>query len=163
MSTPVEPDVTALARRWRLEVNTGTTAAPEWALCPGVTEFQPAAEPNIEDSSDYDSDGWAGNTKTGQSWELSATINRKVTEAAKTYNPVHEALRLASFAYGAASYVHVRYMDRSGLPEAYEGRALVTWAPSGGEYTALDQVEVTLTGDGPLNPIENPLAVGGGA
>ncbi|MER7726388.1 hypothetical protein [Streptomyces sp. NPDC096323] len=162
MSTPV-PDITALARRWRLEVNTGTSATPVWALCPGVTEFQPAAEPNIEDSSDYEGEGWAGNTKTGQSWELSATINRKVQETAKVYNPVHEALRLASFAYGSASYVHVRYMDRSGLPEAYEGRALVTWAPSGGEATALDQVEVTLTGDGPLLPIENPLAVGGGA
>ncbi|MFD3790776.1 phage tail tube protein [Streptomyces cyaneofuscatus] len=158
MSTPVEPDVVALARRWRIEVNTGTTAVPDWKLCPGVTSFQPAAEPNIEDSSDYDSDGWAGNTKTGQAWELSLTINRKVKETAKTYNAVHEALRMASFAYGGASQVHVRYMDRRGLPEAYEGRALVTWAPSGGEYTALDQVEVTLTGDGPLLPIENPLA-----
>lgn len=158
MSTPVEPDVVALARRWRIEANIGTADIPDWVLCPGVTAFQPAAEPNIEDSSDYDSDGWAGNTKTGQSWEVSLTINRKVKETAKTYNAVHEALRLASFAYGAASRVHVRYMDRSGLPEAYEGHALVTWAPSGGEYTALDQVEVTLTGDGPLLPIDNPLA-----
>jgi hypothetical protein len=163
MSTPVDPAVTALARRWRLEVNVGTGSTPDWKVCPGVTAFTPAAEPNIEDSSDYDSDGWAGNTKTGQSWELSTTINRKIVDTAKTYNAVHEALRLASFAYGSASLVHVRYMDRNGLPEAYEGHALVTWAPSGGEYTALDQVEVTLTGDGPLKPIENPLATDGGA
>ncbi|MEU4178202.1 hypothetical protein [Streptomyces sp. NPDC026589] len=159
MSTPVEPDVVALARRWRIEVNVGSAAVPDWKVCPGITSFQPAAEPNIEDSSDYDSDGWAGNTKTGQSWELSLTINRRITETAKTYNPVHEELRLASYAYGEASRVHVRYMDRRGLPEAYEGRALVTWAPSGGEYTALDQVEVTLTGDGPLLPIDNPVVV----
>ncbi|MFE1332086.1 phage tail tube protein [Streptomyces microflavus] len=159
MSTPVEPDVVALARRWRIEANLATGDTPDWKLCPGVTAFQPAAEPNIEDSSDYDSDGWAGNTKTGQSWEVSLTINRKVKETAKTYNAVHEALRLASFAYGEASRVHIRYMDRRGLPEAYEGYALVTWAPSGGEATALDQVEVTLTGDGPLLPIANPVVV----
>ncbi|WP_326678509.1 phage tail tube protein [Streptomyces sp. NBC_01237] len=157
MSTPVEPDVVALARRWRIEINIGTGTTPDWKVCPGITSFQPAAEPNIEDSSDYDSDGWAGNTKTGQAWELSLTINRRIAETAKTYNAVHEALRLASFAYGAASRVHVRYLDRRGLPEAYEGHALVTWAPSGGEYTALDQVEITLTGDGPLLPIANPV------
>ncbi|MFS0695131.1 phage tail tube protein [Streptomyces nitrosporeus] len=158
MSTPVEPDVAALARRWRIELDLGASGTPDWKVCPGVTAFDPEAEPNIEDSSDYDSDGWAGNTKTGQSWALNITINRRINDQAKTYNAVHEAIRLASFAYGSASRVHVRYMDRDGLPEAYEGRALVTWKPSGGEYTALDQVEVTLTGDGPLLPIDNPVA-----
>jgi hypothetical protein len=54
--------------------------------------------------------------------------------------------------------VRVRWYDRDGLPEAYEGIAIVTWAPSGGEYTALDQVEVTLTGNGPLTLIDNPVA-----
>ncbi|WP_043256115.1 phage tail tube protein [Streptomyces sp. Tu6071] len=158
MSTPVETKVTALARRWRLEVDLGTDTTPDWQPVMGVAELQPSAEPNLEDSSDYDSDGWAGNTKTGQSWELSVTINRKINDLQKTYHPTHEALRMASFAFGSASYVHVRYYDRNGLPEAYEGRALVEWAPSGGETTDLDQVEVTLTGDGPLLLIDNPLA-----
>ncbi|AGK80398.1 hypothetical protein SFUL_5510 [Streptomyces microflavus DSM 40593] len=158
MSTPVEPEEIALARQWRLEVNMGTAAVPDWKLCPGITAFQPASEPNIEDSGDYEGDGWAGNTKTGQEWEVSLTINRRVAPTAKVFNPVHEAFRLAHFAYGAANKVHVRYMDRTGLPEAYEGRAIPTWAPSGGERTALGQVEITLTGDGPLLPIDNPLA-----
>ncbi|MFI7563798.1 phage tail tube protein [[Kitasatospora] papulosa] len=157
MSTPVEPDTIALARRWRLEINVGTAATPDWKLCPGVTNFEPASEPDIEDSSDYDSDGWAGNEKTGQSWEISVTVNRKTKADAKTYNQVHEAIRLAHFAYGAANKVHLRYMDRNGLPEAYEGRAVPNWKPSGGERTALDQVEITFTGDGPLLPITNPL------
>lgn len=157
MSTPVETTITALARRWRLEINLGTTAVPDWQLCPGVTEFQPAAEPNIEDGTSYDSDGWTENTKTAQSWELDVTINRKISDTAKTYHPVHEALRHAWLAFGSASEIHLRYMDRNQLPEAYEGRALVEWAPSGGEYTALDQVELTLTGTGPLIEIDNPL------
>ncbi|MEV7793423.1 hypothetical protein AB0O68_15730 [Streptomyces sp. NPDC087512] len=158
MSTPVETNETELAREWRLEVNMGTDAAPDWQLCPGVREFQPSAEPNIEDSSDYDSGGWAGNTKTAQSWELSVTIRRKANKAQKIYHPVHEAIRLASDEYGEANLVPLRWMNRQGLPEAYEGKAIPTWAPAGGEYSALGEVEITFTGDGPRTPITNPLA-----
>ncbi|WP_406200162.1 phage tail protein [Streptomyces sp. NBC_01017] len=156
MSTPIEE--TELAREWRLEINMGTDEAPDWQLCPGVRAFQPASEPNIEDSSDYDSDGWAGNTKTAQSWEVTTTIRRKANKTVKVYSPVHEAIRLAHFAYGDANLVHLRYMQRNGLPEAYEGKAIPTWAPAGGEYTALGEVEITFTGDGALTPIDNPLA-----
>lgn len=154
MTTPV----VALARRWRLDVNIGTDVAPNWQLCPGITEFQPTMPPNIEDSSDYDGNGWMGNTKTGQSWEVAMTFNRKINDVTEVYNAVHEFLRAAAFAFGSASRVPVRFYDRNGLPEAYEGTALVTWEPQGGEYTALDQVSVTLTGDGQLNMITNPAA-----
>jgi hypothetical protein len=154
MSTPTE---TALARRWRLDINMGTTEAPTWSLCPAITEFQPTWPPNIEDSSTYDSDGWAENTKTAQSWQVEATFNRKASPDSTTYSSVHEKLRLASFAYGAESEVEIRFYDRNGLPEAYKGTALVTWEPQGGEYTALDQVQVTLTGTGPLTAITNPV------
>lgn len=157
MSTPTP--TTALARRWALQLDMSAAKdGSDWQTVIGVTEFNPAAEPNIEDSSDYDSGGWAGNTKTGQSWELGVTINRRINDQVKVYHPTHEAFRAASYAFGSASEVHVRYYDRDGLPEAYEGTALVTWAPSGGEYTALDQVEMTLTGTGPLLLITNPVA-----
>lgn len=154
MSTPV----VALTRRWRTDVNIGTDVSPNWQLCPGITEFQLTMPPNIEDSSDYDNDGWAGNTKTGQSWEATMTFNRKINDVTETYNSVHEYLRAAALAFGSASRVPVRFYDRNGLPEAYEGVALVTWEPQGGEYTDLDQVQVTLTGDGKLNTITNPAA-----
>ncbi|MGW5409030.1 phage tail tube protein [Streptomyces spiralis] len=157
MTTPTE--VTALARRWRLELDMSAAKdGSDWQLVPGVTNFEPSADPNIEDSSDYDNGGWAGNTKTGQAWELGVTVNRRINDQVKVYHPTHEALRTASFSFGSASQVHIRYYDRDGLPEAYEGTALVTWKPSGGEYTALDQVELTLTGDGPLELIDNPAA-----
>jgi hypothetical protein len=158
MSTPVETPETELAREWRLEVNMGTEQAPDWQLCPGVREFQFTSEPNIEDASDYDSDGWASNEKTGQAWELSVTIRRKANKTSKTYNDVHEAIRNAHFAYGDANKVRLRFMNRNGLPEAYEGKAVPNWQPAGGEYTALGEVEITFTGDGPLTPIDNPLA-----
>lgn len=154
MTTPV----TALARRWRTEVNLGTTETPNWQLIPGITEFQPTFPPNIEDSSSYDSGGWAENTKTGQSWELSMTFNRKINDQTKTYSPAHEALRTASFEFGSASEVEVRFFDRNGMPEAYQGVVLVEWEDQGGEYTALGQVSCTLTGNGPLAMIDNPVA-----
>lgn len=156
MSTPTP--VTALARRWRLEVNMGTAETPDWQLCPAITEFQWTAEPNVEDSSTYDDDGWAGNTKTGQAWEVTATFNRKASADSTAYSPVHEKLRATAFGWGEGSEVPVRWMDRNGLPEAYQGSALVQWEPSGGSTTDLDQVEVTLTGNGPLQQITNPLA-----
>ncbi|MFI8299986.1 phage tail tube protein [Streptomyces nigra] len=156
MATPIEEN--ELAREWRLEINMGTDEAPDWQLCPGVREFQPASEPNIEDSSDYDGEGWAGNEKTGQAWEISATIRRKANKSVKVYHPVHEKIRLAHFAYGSANKIHLRYMNRDGLPEAYEGKAIPNWQPAGGEYTALGEVEITFTGDGALTPIDNPLS-----
>ncbi|MFE7128960.1 phage tail tube protein [Streptomyces sp. NPDC057617] len=160
MTTPPQTATeTALARRWKLEINMGTADEPDWQLCPGITEFQWTAAPNHEDSSEYDGEGWAGNDKTGQAWEVVATFNRKVSPDSTVYSPVHEAIRLAFFANGDASRNHLRFLDRKGGPEAYEGRALPVWEPQGGPYTALDQIQCTWTGTGPLTPITNPLAV----
>ncbi|MFJ8224964.1 phage tail tube protein [Streptomyces griseus] len=157
MSTPT-PE-TALARRWRWQLNMGTAEAPEWTTVMGVTDFKPPMpDPNIEDSSDYESEGWNGNTKTAQSWELTTTLNRKVNDQVKTYHPTHEALRLAAFGWGSASKVHSRWFDREGYAEAYEGIGIVKWEESGGEHTALGQVEITITGDGKITPITNPIA-----
>jgi len=156
MSTPTP--TTALARRWKMDVNLGTESVKDWQPMIAITEFQPTFPPNIEDSSTYDTDGWMENTKTGQSWEVAMTFNRKINEDSLVYNDVHEALRQAAFATGAASEVEVRLYDRNGLPEAYSGKALVEWEDQGGEYTALGQVSATLTGTGPLAMIDNPVA-----
>ncbi|TLQ43486.1 phage tail tube protein [Streptomyces marianii] len=154
MSTPTE---TALARRWRMDVNMGASGSPDWQLCPAITEFQWTADPNHEDDTTYDSDGWKTNVKTAQEWEVEATFNRKASPDSTTYSPVHEKLRAAFLAYGEDSRVGIRFYDRNGLPEAYSGDVLVAWEPQGGEYTDLDQVQVTLTGTGPLTSITNPV------
>lgn len=156
MSTPTP--TTTLARRWRLEVNMGSTLTPDYQLWPAVTNFQWTADPSIQDSSTYDAGGWADNTKTGQAWKVEATFNRKATIDATSFSVVHEKVRAAAFAFGSASELDVRWMDRDGLPEAYQGTSLVTWAPAGGDRTALDAIKVTLTGKGVLNQIVNPLA-----
>lgn len=154
MATPTE---TTLARRWIVEANMGTTVSPVWKLVLALTDYTWSADPNIEDDSTYDDGGWASNTKTGQSWKADATFNRKATADSTTYSDVHEALRTAAFGTGAASKVGVRWYDRDGLPEAYQGTCLVTWAPSGGDRTKLEQIKATFTGTGPLLLIDNPI------
>jgi hypothetical protein len=151
-------DVTALARRWRTEVDLAGDGTG-WTLCPGVTDFQPKwADAQVQDSTDYESDGWSSSTKTLQGWSVAITLNRKVSADSTAYNEVHEALRAASRAFGSDSYVAVRFADRTGAPEAYSGSALVQWEPSGGDAKALDAVKITLTGDGALAEIDNWLS-----
>lgn len=154
MSTPTE---TVLARRWRLDVNMGTDLSPDWQQFPAITDFNWTADPNVEDSSTYDEGGWASNTKTGQEFKLEVSFNRKGSPDSTTYSPVHEKLRAAFFGWGDDSEIGVRWYDRAGLPEAYQGKTLVNWAPSGGERTKLDQVKATLTGTGELELITNPI------
>ncbi|MFP8960037.1 phage tail tube protein [Streptomyces nanhaiensis] len=158
MSTPT-PE-TSLARRWRLEINMGTEAVPDWQICPGITDFVPNTPPTLQASGEYENGGWGSNTKTAQTWQIVATFNRKKTADSTAYSPVHEKLRTAAFGWGADSKVEVRWFDREGLPEAYQGTGVVTWAPAGGDYTALGSVVATIDGDGPLELIANPLAGG---
>lgn len=161
MSEPVlEPPLTDLTRGYRLEINMAEADDPEpdWQTVFGMVEFTPAVEPTIQDDSDYESDGWKGNTKTAQGWQIEAKLSHKYNPTTNEYLPTHVALEDASEAFGADSYVHVRYYRRSGRGSGREGRALVTWAPDGGDHEQLDRVTVTLTGDGPLTKIANPAA-----
>lgn len=154
MSTPTE---TALARRWKMDVNMGTDVSPDWQQVLGITEFQPKWPSNYEDSTTYDTDGWEESDKTSQSWALEVTLNRKASPDHTTFSTVHEKLRTTSFAYGDASKIGVRFYDRSGLPEAYSGKVLIDWEDQGGDYKKLGQVKLSLKGTGALTPITNPV------
>jgi hypothetical protein len=152
-------NITDLTRRYRLQINLGTLTVPLWSTVIGIVEFKPSVEPEIQDDTDYESDGWKGNTKTLQGWQIEAKISHKYDPVTKLYHPTHVALEAASEAFGDASYVDLRYFDRFGKGSGRRGRALVTWEPEGGEASELDQVSITLTGDGPLETIDNPLTV----
>jgi hypothetical protein len=158
MTTPAETPVTALARRFRVNINMGSGGADDFQMLPAITNLTWTADPNIEVSTVYEDDGWEGNEKTGQAWRVTVTFNRKKSKDSTAYNAVHEALRTAALAWGEDAKVELQLCDRQGGPEAYQGFALVTWTPQGGEATALDSVQVLFTGDGPLTPITNPLA-----
>jgi hypothetical protein len=163
-SRPEQPaeTVTALARRYRLEVDmapTGSATTPEWALVPGITEFTPTAEPTIQDVSTYDTDGWAEQAKTMLTWQIELTIAHRAHPVTGQFNAAQEWLRRSALAFGAAAYVHLRFYDRFGAQDAHEGSALVTWEPEGGGPDEVDTISVTLSGNGPLVPIPNPAGV----
>lgn len=164
MSTPTPPaeTVTALARRYRLELDTSTTTGtPSWTLVPGITEFTPKIEPTQQDVTTYDAEGWSEQAVTMLAWSVEATLAHRAHPTTGAFNAAQEFLRKASQSFGAASYVRVRYYDRNGAADAQQGTALVTWEPDGGGPDEVDTIKVTLTGSGPLVEITNPAAGGG--
>ncbi|MGE9695915.1 phage tail tube protein [Streptomyces sp. CH6] len=162
MTTPTPPaeTETALARRYRIEVDMGTTGTPAWTLLPGVQEFAPKVEPTQQESTTYEDEGWADNTTTKLAWTAEIKLAHRCHPDTGEFNAAQVAVKKASERFGAASAVHVRFYDREGRDDAYEGRALVQWEPDGGSSEDLDTVKVTLTGKGRLAEIENPVTSG---
>ena len=48
-TTKVPLGGSVLARRWYIDVNTGTHAAPTWVGVFGVEDFKPTIEPSVQD------------------------------------------------------------------------------------------------------------------
>lgn len=150
--------VSTLARKWKLDVNTGTTAVPVWTPVRAIGELKPTLESNMEDDSDYDSDGWASETKTQIKWGLEVKVLRKIGVTSDNYDPGQEALRVAAVAFGSAGTPELRWYDRDGGPEAYSGFGSVSWEPEGGEAKDLDTVTIKIAGNGRRTSIANPAA-----
>lgn len=156
---PATDNITALARRLRVDVNMGTVAVPDWQQLIGVTKIKPTRKQRTEDDEAFDDDGAARAAITGYSWGLEVTIARRTGPDGVTFNTVHEKLRVAGDAAStSAGEVQIRWYDRNGRAEAYTGYALVDWTPDGGGKEALDTVVVTLNGQGARTSITNPLA-----
>lgn len=153
------PDVSALARKFRIDVDTSLTPTPTWTQIKGVMEFKADTPANLEDDSDYDSEGWQSQTKTALAWVNTLKVVRRRDPADVTdYDAGQEALRAKAYLFGEDGVAHVRWYDRDGGPEAYEGYAEVAWAPEGGAMTALELVTITLTGRGKRLDLDNPNA-----
>ncbi len=147
-------------RKWYLDVNTGTVALPVWIGVFGISDLTAGLNNTMQDDSDYDSDGYGSQAKTGSEWSVTGTVQRKVTaDDAAAYDPGQEAIRLAADANGVENVLHVRWYEMEpGGPrvEAYEGHAASSWSPNGGAQTALSTAGFTLSGRGKRVPITHP-------
>ena len=154
------PSVTA--RRWYLDVNTGTHGSPTWTGVFGIEDFKPAMDPEVKDDSDYNSSGYKSSTISAIGWNVEMKLARKSTAAAATaYDPGQEVLRAASMLMGASNRVEVRFyeMEPSGpRVEAYQGYAAVSWTEDGGDMATLATITVKLTGQGVRTSITHPDA-----
>lgn len=159
-TTKVPLGASTLVRKWYLDVNTGTVAAPVWVGVFGLLDFQPVLNPTLQDDSDFDSGGYKSSTVTALEWSTTFKVSRKVQVGAATqYDPGQEFLRLTSLTQGVSNSVEIRFYEMSpGGPrvEAYQGLAAVSWSPDGGAMDALDTVSVTLTGQGQRTAITHP-------
>jgi hypothetical protein len=154
-------NVTALARKFKVEVSTVYPAVPtsgDWSQVIGISDLTPKVDPTMQDADDYDSDGWGRSEKTFQKWSLELTFFRKKDGVSGDYNAAQEIIRAAEDQFGDGSRVEVRWYDRDGGPEAFQGVANVQWERANSGVTDLDAAKVTLTGDGPRTTISNPAA-----
>lgn len=156
MTSPVQT-VTALARRWACEIDMNPSGAADWQPLVGIEEFKVTADQRRENDEAYEDTGAARQAITGSSWRVDAKIIHRAGVDGVTFNTVQEYLRTQALAANAmAGEVHVRYYDRSGTGEAWDGRALVDWNPDGGNGGARDTVGVVLSGQGARAAITNP-------
>lgn len=147
--------VTALARRFKVDVS--TIAAPTtWVNFKGINDFSPPVTPTLQAADDYDTNGWGSFEKTMQAWILTLKALRKTV--AGVFDPGQELVRAAQLQFGDLARVNVRWYDRNGAPEAFQGVGIVGWVPSKTGVADLDEITCTFTGDGILAPITNPFA-----
>jgi hypothetical protein len=147
---------TELARKFALEVTSDLTLQTGFVRVKGCNDISHNINPNLEDASDYETNGWASSEVTMQDWALDATFFRRKT--AGVLDAGQEMLRARVGQFGDQARVGMRLFDKTGGPEAYSGVALVTWKRSNTGVKNLEQATVTLTGtDVPLNiGITNP-------
>lgn len=149
-------------RMWFLDVDTaGSVDAPNWVPVMGVTDFQPKRDTTLQEDSDFDSGGFASQTKTAEAWSLELKVARKTLVADQTsYDAGQEFLRGKALGkMGSANSAHVRWYemtDEGPRAEAYEGFAAVAWSPDGGKMSDLSTVSITLTGQGAATEIAHP-------
>ncbi len=148
---------TALARKFAVQVTKDVTLSGGFVPLKGLNDWNPNINPNLEDSSDYESNGWASSEVTMNDWNADAGIFRR-TDATGVLDPGQELVRACIGQFGAAARVGVRWFDKTGGPEAYSGVAIPTWKRSNTGVKNLEQATITFTGtDVPLNMgIQNP-------
>jgi hypothetical protein len=156
VTSPVST-ITALARRFAVEVDVNPSGTADWQPLIGVEECKPGRMARKDKDEAYDDLGAERSAITGSSWTLDLKVIHRTATDGVTFNAVQEHLRVKSEASDAfTGEAHVRWFDRSGTGEAWEGRCLVDWTPDGGNGGARDLITVKLTGQGGRAAIANP-------
>lgn len=143
--------INLLARGYRVQVSTDDT---NWVRPMGLNSLSASFDPNVEDSSDYDNEGWSSGDITMRSWSLEIGLNRKSDGGVE--DPGQTLIDAAQAEFGDAARLYVRWYRTDGIGQSWKGRAVVGVAPDGTSVTDLAKWNVTLTGDGAPTKIANP-------
>ena len=140
--------------KWRLDVDLDTAnGSGNFVQLKGMSNFVPSVPAQVEDNTDYDTDGWGADAVMGRKFTNTLTVRRHNYAGAR--DPGQEALRIAA---DAGTLIHVRWYERTTGGEAYDGWVLVQWEPQGGAPTGISEVSVSLLGQGSRNVIANPYS-----
>lgn len=145
---------TALARKFRVDCTADLTLAGGWLQLNGIYTLKPSVDPKMIDTSAYDTNGWDSNEVISNGFSVNAGFWRRTV--AGVYDPGQELLRARVGQFGDAARVGVRWYDKNGGPEAYQGVTLVKWERAQDGVADADAASVSLTGDGVLFTITNP-------
>lgn len=145
---------TALARKFRVDVTADLTLAGGFLQLNGIYTLKPSVDPKMIDTSAYDTNGWDSNEVISNGFAVTAGFWRRTT--AGVYDPGQELLRARVGQFGDSARCGVRWYDKNGGPEAYQGVTLVKWERAQDGVADADAATVSLTGDGVLSTIANP-------
>lgn len=140
-----------LASAWRLDVNTGTSAAPAWTQVKGMASFKETIDSTMEDDSDFDDPEWGSDEVTQRKWKLETEGKRKRDDSSEVTfipDPGQEFIRRAGNRVGVGSGIEIRYYRRDGDSQAWQGHVNVQPGGGGGATTALEPFNFTLGGKG---------------
>ncbi len=154
MAAPTVGTPTANSK-WRLDVDLDTVAGSgNYVQVKGVSQFVPAVPATVADMTDYDTDGWGSDAVMGRKFQITATVRRNKYSGSRDAG--QEALRAAADA--TTTLIHVRWYERTTGGEAYDGWVLVQWEPQGGDAFGVEEVNITLLGQGARAAITNPYS-----
>jgi len=147
-------NTSALARRFRVDVTSDLSLAGGWTELKGIYTLKPTVDANTVDTSAYDTNGWDSFEITSNSWGLTASVWRRTTSG--LFDAGQEIVRACVGTFGDSARVGVRFYDKNGGAEAYQGVAIVKWERANDGVKDVDAATITLMGDGERITITNP-------
>lgn len=128
------PELRKIALKgWRVDVNAGTTEAPNWTQVKGIRSPTLTPDFTMQDTTTLDSDGAGSDGSTLVKWRLSIEgLEGYTGNYVRDPGQVH--LKTKGRLIGADSEVELR-MYRTDPDEGYEGTAEVKWQGTGGPIT----------------------------
>jgi hypothetical protein len=146
---------TTLSRKFRVDVTADLTLASGWAQLNGIDDWNATITPNTEETTAYDTNGWKSNEVTLQDWSATASLFRRIVSG--TYDPGQELVRATQGLFGNSARVGVRWYDKNGGTEAYQGIAIPTISRSNTGVSNVEKWSIAfMATDVALATISNP-------
>jgi len=161
MATTPTTRVTTLARTHRIDIDTGTYPAVNYAQLIGIEDLKLIEDVRVEDDEMYENAGAMRETNIGYGWRIEGKLAYSTNLAGSAVETVHAFLRTRFKGHRAARVetleFGIRFYQREGLDDLHnhEGRVYVkSWTPPGGKGRAA--IDIVLQGQGALADISNP-------